>query len=303
MAALGPLIGENLGVERAPIEVREDGLSHSVRIGDAVDFEIEDVVPFGVETGAAARGSPASSIRPAPSWTIAKATRRTSTPSGSSTRASPRSRRRASPGPPDVDGRRPLGRERRRGTGLAPAFARPRRLGLIALLFALAALAWWSTADRMAGMDDGPGTALGALGWFLGVWVVMMAAMMFPSVAPTVALYSRMTKQPVAARAAGLRRRLSADLDGRRPARLRDLRPRGAVARRHAGLGSRRALAGGRHAGRRGGLRADAAQRRLPGQVPQPAGLPARLLARRARRARCRWARGTARGAWAAAGR
>ena len=51
MAALGPLIGENLGVERAPIEVREDGLRHSVRIGDAVDFEIEDVVPFGVETG------------------------------------------------------------------------------------------------------------------------------------------------------------------------------------------------------------------------------------------------------------
>ena len=35
---------------------------------------------------------------------------------------------------------------------------------------------------------------LGTLGWFLGVWVVMMAAMMFPSVAPTVALYSRMTR-------------------------------------------------------------------------------------------------------------
>jgi hypothetical protein len=51
MAALGPLIGENLGVQRAPIEVQEDGLRHSVRIGDAVDFEIEDVVPFGVETG------------------------------------------------------------------------------------------------------------------------------------------------------------------------------------------------------------------------------------------------------------
>ena len=42
-------------------------------------------------------------------------------------------------------------------------------------------------------MDDGPWTALGTLGWFLGVWVVMMAAMMFPSLAPTVALYSRMT--------------------------------------------------------------------------------------------------------------
>jgi len=47
MAALGPLVGENLGVERATIEVQEDGLRHSVRIGDAVDFEIEDVVPFG----------------------------------------------------------------------------------------------------------------------------------------------------------------------------------------------------------------------------------------------------------------
>lgn len=51
MHALGPLVGESLGVERAPIEVREDGLRHSVRIGDAVDFEIEDVVSFGVQTG------------------------------------------------------------------------------------------------------------------------------------------------------------------------------------------------------------------------------------------------------------
>jgi predicted metal-binding membrane protein len=86
--------------------------------------------------------------------------------------------------------------------GLAPAFAAARaRLGLIVLLFALAAVAWWSTADRMAGMDEGPGTDLGALGWFLGVWVVMMAAMMLPSVAPTVALYARMTrrKAPTAA--------------------------------------------------------------------------------------------------------
>ena len=46
----------------------------------------------------------------------------------------------------------------------------------------------------MRGMDNGPWTGLGALGWFLGVWVVMMAAMMLPSVAPTVALYARMTR-------------------------------------------------------------------------------------------------------------
>ena len=51
MAAIAPLIGEILGVERAPIEVVEEGLSHSVKIGDSVDFEIEDIVPFGVETG------------------------------------------------------------------------------------------------------------------------------------------------------------------------------------------------------------------------------------------------------------
>ena len=55
MAALAPLVGESLGVERAPIEVHEDGLKHSVKIGDAVDFEIEDVVPFGVESGEPAR--------------------------------------------------------------------------------------------------------------------------------------------------------------------------------------------------------------------------------------------------------
>ena len=51
MAGLVPLIGEMLGVERVPIEVVDDGLRHSVRIGDTIDFEIEDIVPFGIETG------------------------------------------------------------------------------------------------------------------------------------------------------------------------------------------------------------------------------------------------------------
>jgi hypothetical protein len=55
MAGLAPLIGEVLGVERAKIEVVEEGLSHSVRIGDAIDFEVEDIVPFGVETGQPAK--------------------------------------------------------------------------------------------------------------------------------------------------------------------------------------------------------------------------------------------------------
>jgi predicted metal-binding membrane protein len=79
---------------------------------------------------------------------------------------------------------------------LAPAFAAVRvRLALIGLLLALAGIAWWWTLERMRGMDNGPGTALGTLGWFAGLWVVMMAAMMFPSVSPTVALYSRMTRR------------------------------------------------------------------------------------------------------------
>ena len=74
MEALGPLIGENLGVERASIEVREEGLTHSVKIGDSVDFEIEDIVPFGVESGEPARLS--GIFHPAGSeLTIAHATR------------------------------------------------------------------------------------------------------------------------------------------------------------------------------------------------------------------------------------
>src|SRR6187401_2850961 len=74
MAALAPLVGEMLGVERVPIEVVDDGLRHSVRIGDAIDFEIEDIVPFGVETGQPVRFD--GMFHPvAPNLTAAEATR------------------------------------------------------------------------------------------------------------------------------------------------------------------------------------------------------------------------------------
>ncbi len=74
MEALGPLVGENLGLERATIDVKEEGLKHSVKIGDAIDFEIEDVVPFGADTGAPARLS--GIFHPVGSeLTIAKASR------------------------------------------------------------------------------------------------------------------------------------------------------------------------------------------------------------------------------------
>jgi len=54
-ASLGPLLGEFAGAERASMEIHEDGLLHSLKIGDAVDLEVEDVVPFGVENGEPAK--------------------------------------------------------------------------------------------------------------------------------------------------------------------------------------------------------------------------------------------------------
>jgi predicted metal-binding membrane protein len=65
------------------------------------------------------------------------------------------------------------------------------RFGLIAALLVLAGLAWALTDQRMAGMDAGPNTDPGELGFFVTVWVVMMAAMMFPSIAPMVIMYAR----------------------------------------------------------------------------------------------------------------
>src|SRR5688500_3099375 len=65
------------------------------------------------------------------------------------------------------------------------------QFGLIGLLVTAAALAWAVTDDRMQGMDAGPGTELGGLAWFTGVWVVMMVAMMFPAIWPMVVMFTR----------------------------------------------------------------------------------------------------------------
>ena len=129
-------------------------------------------------------------------------------------------------------------------------------------------------------MDNGPWTGLGAFGWFLGIWVVMMAAMMFPSVAPTVALYSRMTKERsplspllftsgylVTWAGAGVVAFAVALAGGRFAGNVLVVGPRGPLGRR-------------RDAARRRGLRADAAEGRLPREVPQPARVPARRVAR-----------------------
>jgi predicted metal-binding membrane protein len=68
-------------------------------------------------------------------------------------------------------------------------------VSIAALLLGLALVSWIVTFDRMRGMDAGPGTDLGGLGWFLGIWVTMMAAMMLPSVAPMVLAFARVTKE------------------------------------------------------------------------------------------------------------
>src|SRR5919109_3164555 len=68
-------------------------------------------------------------------------------------------------------------------------------IGITALLLAAALAAWIVTVNRMQGMDAGPGTDLGGLAWYLGIWVTMMAAMMLPSVAPMVMLHARVSRE------------------------------------------------------------------------------------------------------------
>ena len=63
---------------------------------------------------------------------------------------------------------------------------------MAAALLAVALLAWVLTYRRMRGMDDGPWTNLGNIGWFVGAWVTMMAAMMLPAVAPMAITFARM---------------------------------------------------------------------------------------------------------------
>jgi predicted metal-binding membrane protein len=69
------------------------------------------------------------------------------------------------------------------------------QLVLLGALLALAVVAWLVTNERMGGMESMPGMDLGALGFFVTVWVVMMVAMMFPAVAPTVLAYERLRER------------------------------------------------------------------------------------------------------------
>lgn len=72
---------------------------------------------------------------------------------------------------------------------------RPGPVSATGTLLAAALATWAVTIARMRGMDAGPGTDLGGLGWFLGIWLTMMAAMMLPSVAPMALLFARVSAE------------------------------------------------------------------------------------------------------------
>jgi predicted metal-binding membrane protein len=65
------------------------------------------------------------------------------------------------------------------------------RPGVVTTLVGVTLAAWLLVIVRMRGMDAGPGTDLGSAGWYLGIWVTMMAAMMLPSAMPMVLLFSK----------------------------------------------------------------------------------------------------------------
>src|SRR6478752_5393247 len=64
-------------------------------------------------------------------------------------------------------------------------------VGPLLFLVAIAGGCWAVTVERMRGMDMGPGTDLGGLGWFAVVWATMMAAMMLPSLSPMAVTHAR----------------------------------------------------------------------------------------------------------------
>ena len=79
-----------------------------------------------------------------------------------------------------------------RATALSPSTRR--RIATAAVLGALAIVAWLASVSQMRGMGLDDRFSVGSFGFFVGLWVVMMAAMMFPSVWPTLSLYGTIAR-------------------------------------------------------------------------------------------------------------
>jgi predicted metal-binding membrane protein len=85
-------------------------------------------------------------------------------------------------------------------TGTFSATAR-RRIATATVLGLLAVVAWIASVRRMDGMGMEDRFSVGSFGFFVVLWVVMMAAMMFPSVWPTLSLYGTIMRNRSTTRA------------------------------------------------------------------------------------------------------
>ena len=161
---LAGLVGEQLGVKFVPISFTSDRDRKRVEVPGIVEFEVE---------GLRAPGSPAvmesltCSTRWAPAFPSPSPSRAgTATPTTTCRSTTP--------------AKSPLPRVRLAGVA---------RAALWAGLLVVAGFAWVLLIRQSPGMPA-PGRARGCvLGEFLLLWVVMMAAMMLPSVAPVASMY------------------------------------------------------------------------------------------------------------------
>ena len=71
----------------------------------------------------------------------------------------------------------------------------PASATLLVPLAGVVVLAWLAAGDRMAGMDEGAFTDPGTFGFYVSLWVVMMAAMMLPSAAPMVIVHAAVERR------------------------------------------------------------------------------------------------------------
>jgi Predicted metal-binding integral membrane protein (DUF2182) len=166
--------------------------------------------------------------------------------------------------------------------GRTPPWSGPVQVALVASLLVAAAGAWAVTGDRMGGMDAGPGSELGGLGWFAVVWVTMMAAMMLPSIAPMVLAQARVQIGATPVFVAGY----LLTWGGGRHAQLGACGGGAVAGPRPPRLGRGGTVRRGRDDPRRGRLPAQPAEEPQPAPLPQPARVRLRALAARSRR-RC----------------
>jgi predicted metal-binding membrane protein len=86
------------------------------------------------------------------------------------------------------------------------SWASRRRVVAAVVLGALAVGAWLASVEAMTGMEMGGRFSVGSLGFFVVLWVLMMAAMMFPSVWPAVVVHGLVVRRRASASAHSLAR-------------------------------------------------------------------------------------------------